>query len=224
MYQVSKTAGAPLPADPDERAMQAINALAIQPLTPETVYRFSVRACDDQVDRDGERFTADCLRALAPMYIGKTIIMDHSWSATNQIARVYNAEVVQDGAVTYLRADAYLPRTESTQPIIDKLAAGILREVSVGCSVNRATCSICGLPYGSCDHRRGERYGESLCVVELSEPTDAYEISFVVVPAQPAAGVIKAASNRKPMSTHALDACKRAIEIEKIRFTEVINV
>ena len=28
MYQVSKTAGAPLPADPDERAMQAINALA----------------------------------------------------------------------------------------------------------------------------------------------------------------------------------------------------
>ena len=41
------------------------------------------------------------------------------------------------------------------------------------------------------------RHGKK-CIGELSEPTDAYEFSFVAVPAQPGAGVTK--------STPSLDA------------------
>ncbi len=52
------------------------------------------------------------------------------------------------------------------------------------------SCSICGRE--SCDHQPGKLYGDELCYMTLSQPTDAYEWSFVAVPAQRRAGVIKA--------------------------------
>mgnify|MGYP001072091565 CR=1 FL=1 len=61
------------------------------------------------------------------------------------------------------------------------------------CWTRRRTCSICGGDYGSCGHTAGKRYDGALCYVTLQEPTDAYEWSFVAVPAQRRAGVIKSA-------------------------------
>ena len=55
----------------------------------------------------------------------------------------------------------------------------------------RRVCSICGAEGGTCQHVPGQRYGEQLCYLELREPTDAYEWSFVAVPAQRKAGVLK---------------------------------
>ena len=43
--------------------LEQINRLARRELTAEEVYAFSVRLCDNEVDRDGERF--DCLWASA---------------------------------------------------------------------------------------------------------------------------------------------------------------
>ena len=57
--------------------------------------------------------------------------------------------------------------------------------------MRRSTCSICGADYGSCEHRKGESYGGQTCVAVLCEPEDAYEFSFVAVPAQKQAGVLK---------------------------------
>ena len=54
-----------------------------------------------------------------------------------------------------------------------------------------ADCPICGAEGGTCQHTPGQRYGEQLCYLELREPTDAYEWSFVAVPAQRKAGVLK---------------------------------
>lgn len=42
-----------------------------------------------------------------------------------------------------------------------------------------------------CNHHKGEYYGDSLCYGELTGVKDAYEWSFVAVPAQKKAGVIK---------------------------------
>ena len=42
-----------------------------------------------------------------------------------------------------------------------------------------------------CAHIKGREYGGKLCHRILCDPTDAYEWSFVAVPAQPAAGVTK---------------------------------
>ena len=44
---------------------------------------------------------------------------------------------------------------------------------------------------GSCRHVKGETYGTKLCFTQLEEPQDAYEWSFVAVPAQREAGVLK---------------------------------
>ncbi|WP_243112578.1 MULTISPECIES: hypothetical protein [Acutalibacteraceae] len=98
---------------------------------------------------------------------------------------------------TYLKASAYLPRTEKNADLIAGLESGIKKEVSVGCAVRSATCSICGadLKTGSCEHERGRSYGGSLCCTILDDPTDAYEWSFVAVPAQREAGVVKSYSD-----------------------------
>ena len=58
--------------------------------------------------------------------------------------------------------------------------------------MGRSVCSICGSDYGSCGHQKGEYYDGQLCCAILKEPMDAYEFSFVAVPAQREAGVLKA--------------------------------
>jgi hypothetical protein len=45
--------------------------------------------------------------------------------------------------------------------------------------------------FGTCEHEKGKLYGGKLCYAELREPTDAYEWSFVAVPSQKKAGVMK---------------------------------
>ena len=90
----------------------------------------------------------------------------------------------------YIKAWAYMLRGEKTDALIREIEGGIKKEVSVGCAVKKSICSVCGKDYGSCEHRKGEQYGGQLCTAVLCEPTDAYEFSFVAVPAQKAAGVL----------------------------------
>ena len=78
-----------------------INRQALKELTEEEVFVFRVAACDNQVDRDQERFTEAAPDRLAALYVGKPVIMDHRWSASGQTARIYRTEVVREpGSVT----------------------------------------------------------------------------------------------------------------------------
>ena len=172
--------------------LEAINAQAKAKLTAEQVYVFSVRLCDDQVDRDGERFDTAALPALAKLFIGKTGIVDHKWTSDGQVARIFETQVVQEDGISYIKAWAYIRRGGHAEEIIADIEAGIKKEVSVGCAMGRAVCSICGSEYGQCGHAKGEHYDGQLCCVILKEPMDAYEFSFVAVPAQRDAGVLKA--------------------------------
>ena len=184
---------------PAEAELAEINRFAKSPLQAEEVYAFSLRLCDNEVDRDWERFDETALNALGDLFVGKSGIFDHQWTAEGQTARIYRTEVVRESAqVTaagdgycWLKAWAYLLRTEKNADLIAEIEGGIKREVSVGCSVARRVCSICGAEGGTCQHVPGQRYGEQLCYLELREPTDAYEWSFVAVPAQRKAGVLK---------------------------------
>lgn len=171
--------------------LEAINAQAKAQLTAEQVYVFSLRLCDDQIDRDMERFDTQALPGLAKLFIGKTGIVDHQWSSKGQVARIFETQVVKDEDVTYIKAWAYIRRGGNGEEVIADIEAGIKKEVSVGCAMGRAICSICGGEYGSCGHQKGEHYDGALCCVILKEPMDAYEFSFVAVPAQRDAGVMK---------------------------------
>lgn len=201
--QITKAAGV-LPAGaPDAAQLQKINELTKSPLAAEDVYVFSVRLCDDQVDRDYERFSQQALKALAPMFIGKTGIADHAWSAERQTARIFDTSIEYEQGAMYIKAWAYMLRGEKTDCIIREIEGGIKKEVSVGCAVKKSICSVCGMDYGSCEHRKGEQYAGQLCTAVLCEPTDAYEFSFVAVPAQPQAGVL-----RKGLSPEMPDAAE----------------
>lgn len=177
---------------PNAVQLEAINVQAKAKLTAEQVYVFSLRLCDDAVDRDGERFDTAALPALARLFIGKTGIADHRWSSESQVARIFATEVVREDGISYIKAWAYVRRGGKADELIADIEAGIKKEVSVGCAMGRAVCSICGGDYGTCGHQKGHSYDGQVCCAILREPMDAYEFSFVAVPAQREAGVMKA--------------------------------
>ena len=195
--EVQKAAEAVSSGMPTALQLEAINLLAKAQLTAEQVYVFSLRLCDDQADRDYERFDTAALPALAQLFVGKTGIADHCWSSEKQIARIFETQVVKEEGISYIRAWAYIRRGGSNDEMIADIEAGIKKEVSVGCAMGRCICSICGSEYGTCGHRKGEYYDGLQCCGILQEPVDAYEFSFVAVPAQRDAGVLKAMGGRK---------------------------
>ena len=190
---IRKAAAVASTGTPDAQQLKKINLYSKAALTAEQVYCFSVRLCDDQPDRDFERFDTDALPVLAELFRGKTGIVDHDWSAERQIARIFDTEVLCENGAHYIRAWCYLLRTEKNADFIAQIEGGIKKEVSVGCAVQRTVCSVCGKPYGSCEHRKGLTYDGQLCLAVLCDPADAYEFSFVAVPAQREAGVMKKA-------------------------------
>lgn len=178
----------------DTVEMTLINQQTLRPLEAAEIFIFRLAACNNQVDRDFERFTDATLEGLAQLFVGRSVLMDHRWNAGSQTARVYAAQVETDDQVKRLVLRCYMPRTEQTAGTITAIEAGILRECSVGCQVERAVCSICGADQARtcCQHIPGQKYDGQLCVMELDGAKDAYEVSLVAVPAQPGAGVIKA--------------------------------
>ncbi len=175
-----------------------INRFAKKELSAEEVYTFAVKLCDNEVDRDFERFDRTALERLAELFVGRTGIFDHTWSAGGQTARIYRTEVVEGETLTqagerycWCKGWAYMLRTEKNAELIAEIEGGIKKEVSVGCSAAKRICSICGKDVGVCEHERGRYYGGRLCYATLGDITDAYEWSFVAVPAQKEAGVIK---------------------------------
>ena len=219
--KVTKAAGVLASGTPDAAQLEKINGQAKSRLSAEDVYMFSVRLCDDQVDRDWERFSQEALKALAPMFIGKTGICDHAWSSEKQVARIFDCETEYENGVMFLKAWAYILRTAGTEELIRQIEGGIKKEVSVGCAMGRAICSVCGAEYGSCSHHKGETYGSEVCTAVLCDPMDAYEFSFVAVPAQRDSGVLKKLSGEGFADTAELERLKAEAELGRLYRAEL---
>ena len=145
---VNKEAGVDCGLEVSPEELKAINAMSKKKLRPEEVYAFAVRLCDNEIDRDNERFPAATLEELAPLFVGRSGLFDHQWSTRNQAARIYRTEVVRESWMTeagepycYLKGCAYLLRTEGNRELIAAIEGGIKKEVSVGCAVERSVCS-----------------------------------------------------------------------------------
>lgn len=180
-----------------------INTMTRRALGEEEVYTFAVRLCDNEIDRDMERFDEDTLERLGKLFVGVSGVFDHQWSARGQAARIYRTEVVREASLTgdgrpycWLKGWAYMMRTEENEALIAEIDGGIKREVSVGCAVEQVLCSVCGEELGCCVHEKGEEYNGQLCHGVLKGAKDAYEWSFVAVPAQRRAGVVKSAGRQ----------------------------
>lgn len=202
----------------DKETLDKINSLTRRKFKAEELYTFPVTLCGNEIDRDFERFSDEALDEMAGLFVGKTIIQNHDPSSENQVARIYDTEVVEDSKQTsygepykYLKGYAYMVRTDGNADLIKEIDAGIKREVSVGCATSKRFCSICGadMVTSECEHRKGKEYDGKMCCHILDGVTDAYELSFVAVPAQPEAGVTaKARSPRGQDSPNAANAAK----------------
>lgn len=197
---------APETGVPDEEHLELISRYTRKKPAAEDIYTFTVTLCDNEVDRDCERFSVDALNSLQIMFEGVTGIFDHSMKSSDQTARVYKTLVVTDENVftscgepyTRLKAWCYMLRTEKNSELIKEIDSGIKKEVSISCSVGKRICSVCGNDMRSrkCTHIQGQKTDGEMCHAILAAPTDAYEWSFVAVPAQRKAGVSKSAKIR----------------------------
>lgn len=189
-----------------EEELKKINKFTLTPLKAEEVFTFKLVMGDNELDdRNYEPFNINALKDLKKLYIGKTMIKDHRRTADNQIARVYDTELVQDSSklvktgeiYTKLIAKCYMVKTEKNTDLISEIKAGIKKEVSTSCKPKHAYCSICGVDNmkSYCSHWWGKEYetqdGKKTCYFTLDGAKEAYEVSFVAVPAQPRAGTTK---------------------------------
>lgn len=206
--------------------LDKINKFTRREFAEEELYVFSVILCDNDIDRDCERFSDSSLEALKELFIGKTGIFDHNASTANQNARIFDTEIVTDpsrltrSGESYrcLKGTAYMVRTEDNKNLIAEIDGGIKKEVSISCSAEKRVCSVCGCDKNKtgCAHTKGKLYGGKLCHTVLDGITDAYEWSFVAVPAQVNAGVTKKfTETAEEKSAQRDDTAERKLELRR---------
>ncbi len=185
----------------NKETLDKINKFTRRDFSEDELYTFSVILCDNDTDRDFERFSDNALSSLSKLFIGKTGIFDHDPSTNNQNARIFETEIVSDpdkltrsgSPYKFLKAYAYMVRTDNNKNLIAEIDGGIKKEVSISCAASKRICSVCGCDrsVSACSHVKGKKYNGTLCFNTLDDITDAYEWSFVAVPAQVNAGVTK---------------------------------
>lgn len=183
-----------------------INKHTLEPLKEEDVFTFKVQLCDNDVDRVGDKMSDKFLNEVADKVKGVAGLKDHDWSVENQVARLYDAQVVEDEENTtvlgerrkYVQGSAYT--LAKNREMIDKINSGILKEVSISFNSEGDTCSICGKPMckdgsdiGHCEngHVAGQSYDGQLCYNKIDNLMDILEWSLVSVPCQRRAGINK---------------------------------
>lgn len=188
-----------------EEDLKKINKYTLEPLTKDDVFTFKVVAGDNELDdRNYEPFNLNALKDLKKLYVGKTVIKDHRRTADNQVARIYDTELVTQAKLTKanepfteLVCKCYMVKTTKNEDLIKEIKAGIKKEVSTGARAKKAICSICGTDNTKtyCPHWGGREYdkegGKVTCYFTLDGAKEAYELSLVAVPAQKRAGTRK---------------------------------
>lgn len=207
------------PLEPTEDDLKKINKYTLRPFKAEDVFIFKIVMADnEQDDRNYMPFDLKALQDLKKLYPGKPMIKDHLRRADNQIARVFDTELVQNSSKTTalgelhteLIGKAYMVRTDSNKDLIAEIEGGIKKEVSTSCTPEKMVCSICNTDNMKkyCRHWPGAKYvvedgtpggSEKRCLMLLSGAKEAWELSFVPVGAQPRAGTHKSVGFTKPV-------------------------
>lgn len=219
------------PLTPEDLAL--IERQTRTPPDPDALYTFSLKLCDNDVDRDNERFSTQALQQLARKYVGMTGLYDHSMRSRDQVARIFDAEVRTDPALrtqtgevyTYVFARAYMPVTDENSALRAEIDAGIKREVSVHCAAS-SRCSVCGadLCKTTCAHRPGEIIDGKVCHRIHDTVADVYEWSFVAVPAQRAAGVVKSFEDKEEPMQDILSSVKKSADAITLSAAELLDL
>lgn len=170
-------------------------------------FTFTIKLCDNRIDKDFERFSSDCLEQMIEMFVGK-----HGYVGENQVAKIVSVKAVESGdnhsisseRYTWLEAKATIPRIKENEELIEQIEREEMKDVSIGCSIKTRTCSICGDTDGKCGHIPGREYNGKLCYVTLDDPQEVYEWAFV-----------KKAEMRQEMREPQLNAGEKEANMDK---------
>lgn len=83
---------------PDESDFEKIRAFTRREFSEDELYVFEATLCDNDIDRDFEKFSDSALSALQKLFIGKTGIKDHSMKAQDQTARIFDTRLEKQRA------------------------------------------------------------------------------------------------------------------------------
>lgn len=186
---------------PNEEDYKLIREYLNGDIPIEELFVYPVLLCDNNEDRDNEKFDHEALVEIADKFKGVTGIHDHEHLSDNQHSITYKTELIKDEeklnsvgeAYEYVIGYQYMLNNERNKNLIADIKAGIKNGVSIGFQYGSCKCSICHVDWkiNKCEHEKGHSYDNSKCMGILSNITDIYEWSFVPVPSQRMAGVIK---------------------------------
>ncbi len=195
-------------------------------ISTDLIHTFPVIMIDTAPTRNMVLYTEVSQKKSLKGWLGRTVLFnwngsgnvgflgqaDHSLQASSQTARIYDTRMVKtpDEEIGTL---GWIYAVEGVDPIIDsfinKLNAGVLREVSIHVAVPEGVvCSIDEKPFASwmqkydnkpedeekfCfEHTPGEKYGKKICYMSTGEgKLDPLELSVVAVPGSVNAHVLK---------------------------------
>ena len=120
-------------AVPDQEEMREINRYTRREYGPQEVYAFSLALCDNEIDRDFERFSVEALETLGELFLGKTCIFDHEQKSVNQTARIYRTALRREPGRKTRAGEEYVQltaRDETVKTIIPPSRFVLERDVT----------------------------------------------------------------------------------------------
>ena len=177
-----------------EYPIEAARLMGFEMVEDETEnYKFEIRLCDTKIDRNFEKFTLPCLRKLSEMFVGK-----NGFVGQDSIAKILSTEVLKgkDGE-WFIKANVSIKNIPENFKVIEEIKSGKRKKINIGCSVATRTCSICGDSTGSCKHKPGEYYNGKQCFMELNNPIEVFEWTFVATPVKEETNMDKHTSESK---------------------------
>lgn len=164
----------------------------------------AVTASDDPqnpiANKNGDIFTLDECRKAYPTFIGRNLHLDHDTSSVSKaVGKIFDAKLLHDPIARDGKGEYYIGCLCGVDKVAHpdiamKVAHGVIDSVSMGASVERNTCSICGCecstPEQFCKHLnnlgRIDPETGKLCTA-INHGVCFTELSLVGVPADPEA-------------------------------------
>lgn len=150
----------------------------------EETHMFDIVLCNNDIDKDNERFTSDSLFQMAKMFSGIKVFLGDRHAENDCVGRILTCNVVTTSQknklghpLLELRAKAYIFK-HNNEDIIDGIVSGRIQHVSVGTAVNHSSCSICHS--SDCSHVPGLFYNDMRCYRNLDDISDVYEVGIML--------------------------------------------
>lgn len=164
----------------------------------------AVTASDDPqnpiANRNGDIFTLEECRKAYPTFIGRNLHLDHDTSSVAKaVGKVFDAKLLHDPLARNGKGEYYIGCLCGVDKVAHpdiamKVAHGVIDSVSMGASVEKNTCTICGAecttPEQFCKHLhnlgRTDPETGKLCTA-INHGVTFVELSLVGTPADPEA-------------------------------------